>query len=90
MSTPKSLHYSHRCWNCGKEHDRVTGINGESEPTNGSLLFCIDCGAFSILDNTYPDGGRKPNPDENFNIRHDKQLQRVIAMWLISKEMRKR
>jgi hypothetical protein len=73
-----------RCWNCGTEHDRVASADHNEIPTpnNGDITFCFMCGSFAIFDDAFPDAIRKPNPDENFEIRHNKTLQRVLVLWL--------
>jgi hypothetical protein len=55
--------------------------DAEQIPDNGDISFCFDCGTFAIFDDTFPDAIRKPTPSENFTIKHDKELARVLIAW---------
>jgi hypothetical protein len=50
-------------------------------PENGNLSFCFTCGAFAIFDDAFEDRARKPTPAENFEIKHDKDLQQLLIVW---------
>jgi len=75
-----------RCWSCGHESDTVSALvqDEQERPENGNLSFCIYCGDFAIFDDTYPDGARKPTPNENFEISHDKELERLWTSWYLA------
>lgn len=83
MEIPSIVKHT-RCWNCGFENDRVTSANPRealTEPRNGDITMCIECGEFAIFDSSFPDGVRKPNPAENFEMKRSKELAFVKAAW---------
>src|SRR6187399_588617 len=78
-----------RCWSCGHENDTVSSVveDKQERPENGNFSFCIYCGEFSIFDDTYPDNLRKPNPQENWEIAHDKELERLRISWYLATKL---
>lgn len=57
-----------QCPYCGALHDGVTGVNdheGATVTEGNSILICIDCGQFGILDSTAEGGWRKPTKRES-------------------------
>ena len=78
-----------RCWSCGHENDTVSSVveDKQERPENGNFSFCIYCGEFSIFDDTYPDNLRKPNPQENWEIAHDKELERLKISWYLATKL---
>lgn len=83
-ANPNAIKFKVRCWNCGFEHDMIVGLDKEKPaPRNGDVTFCTNCGSFAMFDDTFPDAVRKPNPSENFEIKHSKTLQKVYMCWAI-------
>jgi len=82
----KTFKHKTRCWGCGHENDTVSSVveDKQERPENGNISFCIYCGEFSIFDDTYPDGMRKPNPQENWEIKTDKELERLWTSWYLA------
>jgi hypothetical protein len=79
-----------RCWSCGHENDTVSSVVQDKEmdkPENGNISFCIYCGEFSIFDDTYPDNLRKPSPTENWEIKTDKELERLKVSWYLATKL---
>jgi len=81
----KSIKHKTRCWSCGNERDRMNDTYGDGyAPKDGDLLFCMNCGCFAVIDSTFVDGVRKPTPAENFEIKCDKNLQKLVLIWHVT------
>lgn len=79
----ESLEKKTRCWNCGKESDRVASPTGGASPKDGDVSFCIYCSEFAIFDSSFVDGARKPSPIEKDIVDGDPTVQRLRRLWAI-------
>jgi len=75
-----------RCWQCGKEHDRATGVDISGvkknwRPKNGDVTLCISCGEWNVFDSKVEDRIRKPTPQEFFDIGLDPACRKVRWAW---------
>jgi hypothetical protein len=81
----KPLKLDTRCWSCGEQH-RVSNLTNQGPtPEDGDVSFCIECGQFAIFDHEFPDGVRKPTPNENFQLKTDSEMIRLKWAWIVTK-----
>jgi hypothetical protein len=70
-----------KCWMCGYEYDRVTGLTEPDKPArDGDITICINCGAIAIF-SAEKRGLREPELKELLSFPEDDR-RRIEAIQL--------